>query len=87
MKISDRIKICEKYEGETKATKAIKRWIASEHRVMSDEFGIFFTVRHKPKPDGKGKFDIYHSYEFKKDTMEIVKILYQCDSIEGNSEI
>jgi hypothetical protein len=82
MKLTEKIKICEKYEGETEAIKAIKRWIESDLGVWSSQFNIFFSVTHKPKPDGKNKFDSYMSYSFNKDAIKIARLIYQCDCID-----
>jgi hypothetical protein len=86
MKLLEKIKMCEKYEGETEATKAIKRWIDSGMGVWSSQFNIFFSVKHVTKPDGTGKFDTYASYHFNKDVVEIAKVIYQCDCIPNTSK-
>jgi hypothetical protein len=87
MKLFDKVALCEKYEGETEATRAIKRWIALGDKVWSSRFEVFFRTRHVIKPDAKKSFDTYPSFSFDEETRKIALTIYGGDdNIDDNSE-
>jgi hypothetical protein len=85
MKLSGRVALCEKYEGETPATRAIKRWIKSGTKVWNSQFEIFFDTVYVTKPDGKTRFDTYPSFRFNEEAKKISEIIYAETQSEDSS--